>query len=165
MIKPEKIQQELETWEGLIGKFMIACGNIEKATYEILLILPSDDLSNLIIKLGLVARIDLIIELLPQRIKNADLVTGFTEKLHEVKSKIGLRNTIAHNPVDLSLFDSAHGITTRQVVSKFHPDIEKMRKTEVDVFEMEERCTEMQFLASRIVQYQYSVERYLSEGA
>lgn len=161
---PEQYQEELERWEVQIGKFIIACGVIEKASYELLLQLPTEDLSRQILKMGLVARIDFIIDLLPQRISNESLVDELIHELELAKSTIGLRNIIAHNPVDLSLFDSEHGALSKQVVSRFDPDLERMRKTEVDVLEMEEKCRDMELLASRITQLQYRVEYQLWGG-
>lgn len=163
-INPERMVQDLDEWEKLIGKFMIACGTIEKCTYELLQILPTEDLSRVVLKMGFIARIELACDLLPQRIADEKLVGNLIEKFQQVKDKISLRNTIAHNPVDLSLYIEGSTVKPKQVLSKFHHEIDKMRKSEVDVFEMEERCTEMEFLASDIYQLQMSVEAVLWVG-
>ena len=153
--------QELEEWENLIGKFMIACGTIEKCTYELLQVLPTEDLSRAVLNMRFAARIDLVCDLLPQRVSDEKLAHDLIGKLNLAKQKFSLRNTIAHNPVDLSLYLAGSTANSKQVVSKFHHEIEKMRKSEIDVFEMEERCTEMEFLASDICQLQYCVEAIL----
>ncbi|MEQ8312520.1 MAG: hypothetical protein RL839_12920 [Gammaproteobacteria bacterium] len=160
----DSYEEEIGAWEVHLGKFILACGEIERATYELLLALPTEDLSSIVLNMKLVLRIDLILSLLPQRISDEGLVKQMSNLLSKVKDKIGTRNIIAHNPVELSLYDSEHGIDTRQAVSKFHTDFEKMRKTEIDIYQLIDRCTEMQLLASELIQTQYKVESFLERG-
>lgn len=157
----DELHKELSDWEVLIGKFIIACGSIEKCTYELLQLLPTEDLSRLVLGLGLSNRIDLICDLLPQRIGDERLVDELCDKLNQVKNKIWLRNTIAHNPVDLSLYVDGTIVNSKQVVSKFHYDIDKMRNSEVDILKMMEQYTDMEFLASDIYQLQLKAEELL----
>jgi hypothetical protein len=98
-------QEERENWVALIGRLILAFGDIENITYLALLQLPKDSIFESTSKLGLGARIDLILEILngQEKLSN-NLKASFSDKLLAAKKLAETRNIVSHSPLMLSIY-------------------------------------------------------------
>lgn len=96
---------EREKWVALVGRLIVSFGDIENITYLGLLQLPKDSIFESTSKLGFGARVDLLLEILSGHKKlDPTLRKAFSEKLLAAKKLAEIRNTVAHSPLMLSVY-------------------------------------------------------------
>ena len=106
MVGPwKKFQNQRKAWGGLVGRFVLAFGDIENVTYLALSQLPRDSIFKSTSTLGFGKRVDLVIEI----VRDHPEVSAFTRALFirhlkEAKVLSDTRNTLAHSPLVLSLY-------------------------------------------------------------
>lgn len=144
MVKEFFEENEAE-WERAIGRFLIAFGRVEWFTYRLLLELPSERISHSLKHMGFRGRVSLIKELTPQRISDESLVEEIITALNQATAHAPMRNTIAHNPIDLSLFDSEAGVDVMYSVRKFHDSDDKA----ITLESLLDQCNKIEALAEK----------------
>lgn len=96
---------EREKWVAVVGRLILSFGDIENITYLGLLQLPKDSIFESTSKLGFGARVDLLLEILNGREKlDPTLRKAFSDKLLAAKTLAEIRNTVAHSPLMLSVY-------------------------------------------------------------
>ena len=96
---------EREKWVALVGRLILSFGDIENITYLGLFQLPKDSIFESTSKLGFGARVDLLLEILNGHEKlDPTLRKAFSEKLLAAKKLAEIRNTVAHSPLMLSVY-------------------------------------------------------------
>ena len=107
---------ERPVWEMLVGRFMLAFGDIENATLLALERISSDSIMRTARSLLLAKRIELLTEILEAKEGiSASARADFIETLARVKSLADKRNLIAHNPLILEFYEHGH---TGELVSQ-----------------------------------------------
>ena len=101
-----KIQIEIEEWQKLIGRAIIASGEIELVTYKCLTFLPTENIFEVVADLPFSKRIDLICRLIEDKPLSKELRDNFLKLLNEGKEMAVTRNLIAHNPMQISVFEN-----------------------------------------------------------
>ena len=153
---------DMETkWCLAIGRLLVAFGKIEWFTYFLLCELPSEDIFDSVCSLSFSKRRGLIEQLAEQRITDSGLKAAILGLLKDAEKYSKIRNTVAHNPIELSLFDSSEGIDLRHTISKFRADMDERRKTEITLAELEEKCVSIERLAGKCYEMQYKVDEHL----
>lgn len=104
MKKMEKKDFDFEEWQNLIGRAIIASGDIELASYKCLTYLPSDDIFEIVADLPFAKRVDLICKIIEEKPLPDDLRADFLQLLSKAKKSAETRNLIAHNPVQISVY-------------------------------------------------------------
>jgi hypothetical protein len=98
-------EEERAKWVALVGRLILSFGDIENITYLGLLQLPKDSIFESTSKLGFGARVDLLLEILNGQEKlDPKLREAFSEKLLAAKKLAEVRNTVAHSPLMLSVY-------------------------------------------------------------
>lgn len=96
---------EREKCVTLVGRLIVSFGDIENITYLGLLQLPKDSIFESTSKLGFGARVDLLLEILNGHVKlDPTLRKTFSEKLLGAKKLAEIRNTVAHSPLMLLVY-------------------------------------------------------------
>lgn len=144
-------------WQSAIGRFLIAFGRIEWFTYELLVDLPTERIFDAVKTLTFTPRVKLVKTYTAERIKEPELVREVIDLLDRVSSFKGTRNTIAHNPVDLSLFDGPDGIDVRETITKFSSGDSK----EITLEALQRQCEKMEELAVKAYELRGKVHAYL----
>lgn len=121
--KVEKIDFDFDEWHGLIGRAIVACGDIELVTYKCLTYLPTEHIFEVVADLPFSKRIDLICKLIEDKPLPDELRTDFLQLLTKSKKTAETRNIIAHNPLQVSVYE--HEKTGDIFV---RPEIQTIRK-------------------------------------
>ena len=95
----KKVEQ---TFTYQVGRFVLAFGSIEHATYLCLHTIPRDDIAQFVKNLSLGARLDLLAEILASRA--GPEVGRLLFWLNKVKKFTEHRNLVAHNGLSLNVF-------------------------------------------------------------
>jgi len=100
-----RLRRERKTWGALVGRFVLAFGDVENVTYLALLQLPKDKIFDTTSTLGFGKRIDLVIELIAgHRELTEDLRKSFATTLTSAKKLSDLRNIVAHSPLMMMIY-------------------------------------------------------------
>ncbi len=119
----KKTALNLQEWQQLVGKSIIAFGDIELVTYNCLTYLPSEHIFEVVSDLSFAKRIELISRIIESKDIPANLRDNFLELLAKAKEKAQVRNIIAHNPVQMSIYEHQK---TGEIL--FQPEIAKIKK-------------------------------------
>lgn len=96
---------EREKWVGIVGRFILAFGDIENVTYMALLQLPKDRIFGTTSKLGFGARVDLVLEIVSgHKEVSDDLKAKFSKELLAAKALADTRNLVAHSPLMMTIY-------------------------------------------------------------
>lgn len=109
-----------EGWQQEIGRFLLAFGQIEWATYRLLIDLPTERIFETVCETRLSYRIRLILQIASQRNLPENLVARLEKTLSRVRELSGPRNTIAHNPIYWKLVDSELGVDLGPRIIRFY---------------------------------------------
>jgi hypothetical protein len=83
--KVERIDFDFDEWHGLIGRAIVACGDIELVTYKCLMYLPSEDIIEVVADLPFTKRIDLISKLIENKPISDEIKADFLQLLAKSK--------------------------------------------------------------------------------
>ena len=140
--------KEFEEWEVLIGKAIIAFGEIELVTYKCLMYLPTEHIFEVVADLPFTKRIDLVCQLIQEKTLSDTIQDDFIKLLKNARQYAEIRNLIAHNPVQVSVYE--HHKTGDFFV---RPEIIALRKKGkvVDINRMRIFAKEIEALSSELI--------------
>jgi len=115
--RTKRWQDPRKKWAPLVGRFVLAFGDIENVTYLALRQLPKDKIFQTTSTLGFGKRVDLVIELVKDHAEiGKRLSERFVEKLKAAKKLSETRNLIAHSPVVMKVYHHPkEGWTHREI--------------------------------------------------
>jgi len=105
MANVKKIDFDFDEWHSLIGRSIVACGDIELVSYKCLTYLPSEDIIEIVADLAFTKRIDLICKLIEDKPIPQEIKSDFIDLLAKAKKTAETRNIIAHNPLQVSVYE------------------------------------------------------------
>jgi hypothetical protein len=101
----KRLRSQRKTWGGLVGRFVLAFGDIENVTYMALAQIPRDAIFKSTSTLGFGKRADLVAELVQDHPEVSEAARSRLVKyLKEAKTLSETRNTLAHSPLMLKLY-------------------------------------------------------------
>ncbi len=109
----------ISKWESLVGNFILSFGRVEWFTYYLLSRLPSEDIFNSVKSLGFRRRIELIEQLIIARKLPKSTIDQLNNFFLKAKNLSKIRNTIAHNPLHLNIYDFDDEYTRRYQISRY----------------------------------------------
>lgn len=145
MSRSERFEAEKGEWEALIGRALISFGEIELITHKWLSHFPKDAVARSGGRLAFGRRVDLILEILAGRELDA-VGTEFASALRREKVLAETRNTVAHNPVMLSVYsnEAMDDVLLEQSISSIRGD------RVIDLAKMKEFAAETGDLAAKM---------------
>lgn len=131
---------DTEKWAPLIGRAIISFGYLESITHECIKAWTTPTISKHFQSLNLAKRIDLASDLLAHQNAPEPIKKEFTKDLKRIKQLVETRNTIAHSPLSLVIFDD----TMREAIfhasnSKRTIEFEALERTVIEVEAIIER--------------------------
>lgn len=101
-----EFDQARQKWAEMVGRFILAFGDIENITYICLSRLPKDSIYKSVSKLRFAQRVDLLLEILRGQDGLAQtLVEQFANQLEDAKTLAKVRNTVAHSPLMCVIYE------------------------------------------------------------
>ena len=111
--------QHRAEWQREIGRFLLAFGEVEWITYNLIVELPTERIFESVSRLRFTSRVDLILQLADQRKMPDETRSELRGLLTQAKGLSQNRNTIAHNPLFWSFFNGEGGIEMRSTILPF----------------------------------------------
>ncbi|MCP3684054.1 MAG: hypothetical protein GY861_15340 [bacterium] len=103
--KVKDVRERRKKWMPIVGRFILAFGDIENVTYFAIKQLPVDKIYETSWKLNFGTRVDLVLELVNNLTKaTAEMKEEFRTLLIEAKQLSVIRNTVAHSPLMLMVY-------------------------------------------------------------
>lgn len=138
-----QLEREREEWEALVGRAIIAFGEIELITHRWLTRSPRDAIGNVAARLPFGKRVELMLEILENR-NLSEHGKKFVQSLKRAKKLGELRNEIAHNPVMLNVYfhEPSGNLLRERSIARVRGD------RVIDLAEMKEFAAAVQDLAS-----------------
>jgi hypothetical protein len=101
----KRLRSQRKTWGGLVGRFVLAFGDIENVTYMALSQIPRDTIFKSTASLGFGKRADLVSEIVQDHPEVSTAAQNRLVKyLKEAKALSEIRNILAHSPLMLKLY-------------------------------------------------------------
>jgi len=139
---------DIEKWAPLIGRAVISFGYLESITHECIKAWTTPTISKHSQSLNLAKRIDFASDLLAHQSAPEPTKIEFTKDLKRIKQLVEVRNTIAHSPLSLVIFDD----TMREAI--FHASNSK-RTIEFDA--LERTVIEVEAIIDRLYRNQAAI--------
>ena len=148
----EELTEIENKWQNLVGGLLLSFGKIEWFTYFLLHRLPTENIFESVKSLGFSKRTNLIKQLLESGNLTVDLQTEIKTLLSQACGLADVRNTIAHNPLYLGLYNGEGGIDFEYQISKcnkINPIEKPMKLTDLEkhykrTLELANQCYELQ---------------------
>lgn len=146
--KMTEIKNTISKWESLIGSFLLSFGRIEWFTYYLLTRLPSEDIFNSVSPLGLQRRIELIQQLIVARNIPSDTIDSIKKFFQKTKELSKIRNTIAHNPLHLNIYNLQDEFTRRYQIARYGK-----LESPITLEELEAHCKAVEELSDECIKF------------
>jgi len=162
----EQLDQEHSEWVKVIGEFILACGDIEAYTFDLVHDLLIDEIPVYIKNLKFEQRIQLVQALLttPKVEEAFDLVEPIKKLLSRAQGVMATRNVIAHNPLDLRIVAEPTTAGPEQVVRRYYP-YNDIKDKEITLSVLTDSLTEAQLVASGLNQCAGALRHFLDVRA
>lgn len=158
-------EKERQEWVKTVGEFILACGEIEARTFEMLDDLFADDIPSIIKNMKFEQRNQFILALIDAKVNDKKLKTAIKEALSEARNVMGVRNIIAHNPLDLKIIGDSVGIDTEQVIRRYYGDSNDYEKSEYTLAKLDGVVGQAQLLYRNLREIAYKLRLHLENGS
>lgn len=156
-------ERERQEWVAEVGEFILACGEIEARTFEMLDDLLSDEIPGIRKNMKFEQRNQFIRALIETKVADDNLKQLVKDGLSEAQEIMGIRNVIAHNPLDLKIIGDSASISTEQVIRRYYTDGKDKDSKEYTLATLSHEVGRGQLLYSRLGDIAYKLRVYLEQ--
>lgn len=156
---------ERKAWVSEVGEFILACGEIEARTFEMLDDLLSDEIPGLIKNMKFEQRNQFIRALIESKVGDDKLKQLVKVELSEAQKVMAVRNLIAYNPLDLKIIGDSASLNTEQVIRRYYTDGQDNDLKEYTLAMLTQEVGRAQLLYGRLGDIAYKLRVHLERSS